>query len=164
MDTLNSSHWFVSCEVVNNYWLKPWAMMQAKRVLEGIDSREVEFPFKVSPAERAIIEKCQPDPRPIIVIGRSGTGKTICAVYRMWSQWLLHHKQEDRLNQLFITASATLKQQVCKSNPSVSKISLPAQLSFLCKVLKEANVYLFRWKRVFAGCRWQVCAGKTGQG
>lgn len=49
---------------------------------------EVDFPFRVSPAEQAII---QHDPRPpcsLVLVGRSGTGKTTCAIYRMWARWL----------------------------------------------------------------------------
>lgn len=86
--------------------------------MEGLDDKEVDFPFKVSPPERAIITKCQTEPSPIILVGRSGTGKTTCAVYRMWSLWLLHHDQKEDFNQIFITASATLKNQVCDCSDS----------------------------------------------
>lgn len=87
-------------------------MVQVKCVLDGISNEDVEFPMNVSPAERAVIEKYQSEPAPIILVGRSGTGKTTCAVLRILSQWLVCYEQKATFNQLFITASATLKHQV----------------------------------------------------
>ena len=73
----------------------------------------MDFPFKVSPAEMAMV-KLEPDPpAPIILVGRSGTGKTTCIVYRMWVNWIRYYqKQDEPFHQIFITASATLKEQV----------------------------------------------------
>ncbi len=45
-------------------------------------SLQVELPFKVSPVEWDIIIRAKEPPRSIILLGRSGTGKTTCAVYR----------------------------------------------------------------------------------
>ena len=45
----------------------------------------MDWPFRVSEAEQRIIELQSPSS--IILLGRSGTGKTTCAVFRMWSRW-----------------------------------------------------------------------------
>ncbi|GMH41232.1 hypothetical protein BSKO_09142 [Bryopsis sp. KO-2023] len=87
-----------------------------KCILDGLGDRNVDFPFKVSPAEKEIIEMSPSSPKSIILVGRSGTGKTTCAVYRMWAQWLASQKhREDPYHQVFLTASATLKEQVEKT-------------------------------------------------
>jgi len=84
--------------------------------LDGLDDKKVEFPFKTSQFESSII-KLEPDPpAPIILVGRSGTGKTTCIVYRMWANWLRFSKNQDgSFHQVFVTASATLKEQVSRT-------------------------------------------------
>lgn len=52
---------------------------------QGLDESLVDWPFRVSEAEQRIIELQSPSS--IILLGRSGTGKTTCAVFRMWSRW-----------------------------------------------------------------------------
>ncbi|KAK9854785.1 hypothetical protein WJX84_000152 [Apatococcus fuscideae] len=85
-----------------------------KSVLEGLDDAKIDFPFRVSPSEQRIIE--MDAPTSIILVGRSGTGKTTCAVYRMWSQWLTARSMgSTAFHQIFITASVTLRVQVAKA-------------------------------------------------
>jgi hypothetical protein len=80
--------------------------------LAGADESRVDFPFRVSPVEAAIIAK-QPQPAAaMLLVGRSGTGKTTCIVYRLWTRWLQAHQAGMPLAALFVTASATLRQQV----------------------------------------------------
>lgn len=45
----------------------------------------------------------------MILIGRSGTGKTTCCVYRMWNSYIVHSKD---YKQLFITRSSSLMKDV----------------------------------------------------
>jgi hypothetical protein len=54
---------------------------------------QVELPCKLSPTEWEIITRVPDPPSSIILLGRSGTGKTTCAVYRMWSKWLSGYKE-----------------------------------------------------------------------
>ncbi|PSC76135.1 TPR and ankyrin repeat-containing 1-like isoform A [Micractinium conductrix] len=84
-------------------------------VLEGVDENTADFSFRVSPEEQAIIEMVPQPPRSIILLGRSGTGKTTVAVFRMWSHWLTAWRRGDAYNQVFVTASATLQEQVARS-------------------------------------------------
>ena len=69
-------------------------------------------PLQVSPAELEIISMNPQPPASLIVVGRSGTGKTTCAVFRMFSRWYAGWKQGEQLNMVFITASGTLQLQV----------------------------------------------------
>ncbi|XP_065937230.1 TPR and ankyrin repeat-containing protein 1 isoform X2 [Magallana gigas] len=44
-----------------------------------------DFPFKVTEVEHSVI--CLPSSDPILLLGRSGTGKTTCCLYRLWSRY-----------------------------------------------------------------------------
>ena len=58
-----------------------------RTVLESDTSTKVDFPFKITELEHAIVN-LQPDPpSPIILLGRSGTGKTTCCLYRLWDRF-----------------------------------------------------------------------------
>lgn len=69
-----------------------------------------DFPLKVSPEEHDIINMSWPQKEPILLLGRSGTGKTICCLYRMWkifrNVWKVSN--EASLHQIFITKSKNL--------------------------------------------------------
>ncbi|KAK9807285.1 hypothetical protein WJX73_007725 [Symbiochloris irregularis] len=87
-----------------------------RSVLDSMDDSVVDFPFRVSPAEQEIIELEPDPPAPMLLVGRSGTGKTTCAVFRMWARWHTFYQQStEPFNQVFLTASATLRQQVAKA-------------------------------------------------
>ncbi|XP_045164107.2 TPR and ankyrin repeat-containing protein 1-like [Mercenaria mercenaria] len=53
-------------------------------VLQNIETK-VDFPFRVTDLEHAIINLRSK--APILLLGRSGTGKTTCCLYRLWSQF-----------------------------------------------------------------------------
>ncbi|XP_052214816.1 TPR and ankyrin repeat-containing protein 1-like isoform X2 [Dreissena polymorpha] len=53
-------------------------------VLQNIESK-VDFPFRVTDLEHAIINLRSKGP--ILLLGRSGTGKTTCCMYRLWSHF-----------------------------------------------------------------------------
>ncbi|XP_044311040.1 TPR and ankyrin repeat-containing protein 1 isoform X2 [Varanus komodoensis] len=50
-------------------------------------SSTVEYPFRVGELEYAIIGLNPKPLEPIILIGRSGTGKTTCCLYRLWKNF-----------------------------------------------------------------------------
>jgi hypothetical protein len=81
----------------------------------GADESRVDFTFRVSPPEAALIAKAPNPPAAMLLVGRSGTGKTTCAVYRMWGRWLAARAAGAPRAALFVTASATLRQQVAAS-------------------------------------------------
>ena len=56
-------------------------------------SVEIDFPFRVTEEEHEIIN-FEPSPQSsIILIGRSGTGKTTCILYRLWKDFLTYWKK-----------------------------------------------------------------------
>ena len=49
---------------------------------------KVDFPFRVTELEHAIVHLQPRPPTAILLLGRSGTGKTTCCVYRLWSAFI----------------------------------------------------------------------------
>nr|XP_016849904.1 PREDICTED: TPR and ankyrin repeat-containing protein 1 [Anolis carolinensis] len=58
----------------------------AHNILNDMTSA-VEYPFRVGELEYAIIDLNPKPLEPIILIGRSGTGKTTCCLYRLWKRF-----------------------------------------------------------------------------
>ncbi|KAG9475983.1 hypothetical protein GDO78_002841 [Eleutherodactylus coqui] len=58
----------------------------ALNVLSNMNSR-VEYPFRVGELEYAVIDLNPKPMETIILIGRSGTGKTTCCLYRLWKKY-----------------------------------------------------------------------------
>ncbi|XP_072455324.1 TPR and ankyrin repeat-containing protein 1 isoform X2 [Notamacropus eugenii] len=56
----------------------------------------VEYPFRVGELEYAVIDLNPRPPEPIILIGRSGTGKTTCCLYRLWKRFHAYWDKADR--------------------------------------------------------------------
>ncbi|XP_022800232.1 TPR and ankyrin repeat-containing protein 1-like isoform X2 [Stylophora pistillata] len=56
-------------------------------VLHSNPAAKVDFPFRVTELEHAIINLRPSQPCPIILLGRSGTGKTTCCLYRLWNEF-----------------------------------------------------------------------------
>ena len=56
-------------------------------VLRSNASGRVDFPFRVTELEHAIINLHPKPPSAIILLGRSGTGKTTCCLYRLWNEF-----------------------------------------------------------------------------
>ena len=62
-----------------------------KSMLEGGDARR-DFPFKEWPREHDIINMPE-GKESILLLGRSGTGKTTCCLYRLWNQFNMYWMQ-----------------------------------------------------------------------
>ncbi|KAG8960167.1 hypothetical protein FRC05_007045 [Tulasnella sp. 425] len=69
---------------------------------------ETSFMFSVSPPEDRIINH----PSSCLVLGRSGTGKTTCMVFRMIGLDIAAKKSDRNLRQVFVTQSRTLARKV----------------------------------------------------
>ena len=61
-------------------------------VLKSDTSTKVDFPFKITELEHAIVNLCPNPLTPIILLGRSGTGKTTCCLYRLWDHFKTYWK------------------------------------------------------------------------
>ncbi|KAM8967370.1 TPR and ankyrin repeat-containing protein 1 [Pelodytes ibericus] len=58
----------------------------ALNILSNMNSR-IEYPFRVGELEYAVIDLNPQPMEAIILIGRSGTGKTTCCMYRLWKKF-----------------------------------------------------------------------------
>ena len=91
----SSSEALVRCCPPASYNLREFTMLRlfdvapplVARVLEGMDSGYEEFPFRLSTQERTLVDVESNPPAPLLVVGRSGTGKTTCVVLRLFRQW-----------------------------------------------------------------------------
>ncbi|XP_072045621.1 TPR and ankyrin repeat-containing protein 1-like isoform X2 [Amphiura filiformis] len=55
-------------------------------------SVKVDFPFRVTELEHAIINLQPRPPSSVLLLGRSGTGKTTCCLYRLWTAFVRYWK------------------------------------------------------------------------
>lgn len=108
-------------------------------------SSAFQFPFRISEIEFEIIKQSTIENQSTILLGRSGTGKTTCALYKLWfeyeSYWkstnpsnplCYNNKNENsysHLNQIFITANPILRSEVKKIFHSL-KVNNLKNLSF----------------------------------
>ncbi|XP_047387864.1 TPR and ankyrin repeat-containing protein 1 isoform X2 [Sciurus carolinensis] len=56
----------------------------------------VEYPFRVGELEYAVIDLNPRPLEPIILIGRSGTGKTTCCLYRLWKKFHIYWEKAEQ--------------------------------------------------------------------
>lgn len=80
-----------------------------RAVLAGL-AAQVDTPFRVAPAEAAVI--AAPLGRSILLLGRSGTGKTTVACFRLFAGWLAGWQVGEPRRTIFVTASGTLRREV----------------------------------------------------
>ncbi|KAG2432292.1 hypothetical protein HYH02_013015 [Chlamydomonas schloesseri] len=97
-----------------------------KAVMSGLAEAQVDFMFKLSPQERDLITMVPSPPSSIILLGRSGTGKTTCAVFRLWTAWLAPYlsRAHEPPHAVFVTASATLREQVARAFRKLQRAAL----------------------------------------
>jgi hypothetical protein len=84
-----------------------------KMLLDGKDN--MDLPFTPGPKEHEIIHHRPETPKSILLMGRSGTGKTTCLVFRMWAQYHEYRQQGARPRQLFLTKNEVLCREVQRS-------------------------------------------------
>jgi hypothetical protein len=87
----------------------------------------IEAPFRVSPDETRIIT-ANPG-RSIILAGRSGTGKTTCACFKLFARWLTAWRLGEPHNQVFVTASGTLRREVARSFAKMRRAVVPPEVA-----------------------------------
>ncbi len=84
--------------------------------MQGMKDEEVDFPFRVLPTEQRIIELVPPSS--IVLLGRSGTGKTTCAVFRMYGAWLAHHSDPEAPPHNMVRAAGPPHDEYCARHPA----------------------------------------------
>ena len=82
--------------------------MVPRKISEIISScsRKFDLPIKLWPEEYDIIKMTSEEP--LIVLGRSGTGKTTCCLYRMVQDFLKVAESDTPFRQLFVTKNKHL--------------------------------------------------------
>ncbi|KAK3248343.1 hypothetical protein CYMTET_42186 [Cymbomonas tetramitiformis] len=90
---------------------------------------QADFAFRLSETEYRVMTLTPSPPAPVLLIGRSGTGKTTCTVYRMWARWQSFRQGElangggllsgacgeaeaSPFHQLFVTSNPVLREEV----------------------------------------------------
>uniref|UniRef100_A0A8C8ASD6 Tetratricopeptide repeat and ankyrin repeat containing 1 n=1 Tax=Otus sunia TaxID=257818 RepID=A0A8C8ASD6_9STRI len=69
----------------------------ALNIINDVHS-SVEYPFRVGELEYAVIDLNPKPMEPIILIGRSGTGKTTCCLYRLWKKFYSYWEKSTLAN------------------------------------------------------------------
>uniref|UniRef100_A0A673TAS5 Tetratricopeptide repeat and ankyrin repeat containing 1 n=1 Tax=Suricata suricatta TaxID=37032 RepID=A0A673TAS5_SURSU len=85
----------------------------------------VEYPFRVGELEYAVIDLNPRPLEPIILIGRSGTGKTTCCLYRMWRKFHTYWEKAEQAGSPLLAKQMWLKRrpevEPGKERPSVEE-------------------------------------------
>ncbi|XP_006869247.1 PREDICTED: TPR and ankyrin repeat-containing protein 1 [Chrysochloris asiatica] len=68
-----------------------------------------EYPFRVGELEYAVIDLNPKPLEPIILIGRSGTGKTTCCLYRLWKKFHIYWEKAEQARSPLLTQQIWLK-------------------------------------------------------
>ena len=84
-------------------------------VLEDCGETNINFPFRVSELEHAIIN-LKPNPMSsVLLLGRSGTGKTTCCLYRLWCSYQKYWERRT-INEPGLIKSALFVQNTTENN------------------------------------------------
>ena len=101
-----------------------------KSVLTGENMRR-DFPFKEWPKEHDII--CLKNNESILLLGRSGTGKTTCCLYRLWNEFSTYWDPERRhpdaripRKALVSLPPADVEEETAEDNGSIDMLSQPS--------------------------------------
>ncbi|KFP88590.1 TPR and ankyrin repeat-containing protein 1, partial [Apaloderma vittatum] len=99
----------------------------ALNIINDVHS-SAEYPFRVGELEYAVINLNPKPMEPIILIGRSGTGKTTCCLYRLWKKFYSYWEKSTLANgpllerqtwqqrQCSETEKARLEEEECELN------------------------------------------------
>ncbi|XP_076985962.1 TPR and ankyrin repeat-containing protein 1 isoform X2 [Tamandua tetradactyla] len=72
----------------------------------------VEYPFRVGELEYAVINLNPKPLEPIILIGRSGTGKTTCCLYRLWKKFHIYWEKAEQAGSPLLAKQTWLKRRL----------------------------------------------------
>ena len=108
------------------------------------DNIHRKYPFKEWREEHDIIQ--MPDSESILLLGRSGTGKTTCCLYRMMNQFY-HWSGGDAPHLLLPRARLTpnsdtipdLEPQECHRSPSLTNFTIDSEANFGTPLSKESE-------------------------
>ncbi|KFP74594.1 TPR and ankyrin repeat-containing protein 1, partial [Acanthisitta chloris] len=90
----------------------------ALNIINDVQS-SVEYPFRVGELEYAVIDLNPKPMEPIILIGRSGTGKTTCCLYRLWKKFYSYWENSALANEPLLERQ-TWQQRQCSEVENAS--------------------------------------------
>jgi len=105
-----------------------------------------DFPFCADETEDEFIQlgMLSRQTSSLILVGRSGTGKTTIALNRMWAfHWLAEEKEEKTCHQIFITANSVLRASVEKKFQSLQGVTGTAAKSIDLAKMRDKDFPLF---------------------
>ena len=84
-----------SPEETEYHILKFYAFSNAmvNTMLDNQNETKFDFPFRVSELEHSVISLAPKRATSILLLGRSGTGKTTCCLYRLWNNYQTYWKK-----------------------------------------------------------------------
>ncbi|XP_071114199.1 TPR and ankyrin repeat-containing protein 1-like [Haliotis cracherodii] len=102
-----------------------------------------DFPFRVTDVEQALIQL--KSDTPILLLGRSGTGKTTCCIYRIWTNFISYWLKERDIGEPFLLRKGTFIEPIEETNKvavsqdddtahqtEMSQTALPSPLEQTC--------------------------------
>ena len=116
-----------------------------------------DFPFKEWPKEYDIIN-APTNKESILLIGRSGTGKTTCCLYRLWSQFYDYWKQACTIGAWHPHNPLPLLQQRAPPIPQELQDEVIRELEEFEDVAGSAKIELEHLHQVFITKNYVLCA------
>ena len=136
---------------MSQYNLQSAYMLNSEFVASLVYSDEPpEFPIEVEETEAEIIRLAPDPPSSILLLGRSGTGKTTCLVYRMWNEYKTYWEKtgmhmEKRIRSYSVDSSV---------ESSVGDLETKNVFNAEDDELEEHVHHLFMTKS--SGLRWEI--------
>ena len=127
-----------------------------KSMLTGHNARR-DFPFKEWPKEHEIINLTGTES--ILLLGRSGTGKTTCCLYRMWNEFKTYWDPDTGASVAMLPRKSLVAMKVCEKESDESEMVV-SEMETASDGNEEQNVAEVQRKRTSSATQ---LAGHTSQ-
>ena len=145
MDTSDEEHCYVPVASTNENQYNIMHFYSVSRdfinsILDGEDARR-DFPFKEWPKEHDIIN--MPQGESILLLGRSGTGKTTCCLFRLWNEFHIYWIKAKYEGPLLLRIPLTVKEpdlQIVEGDDELQQMQM--KLLVLLIIKKTLNTFI----------------------
>ncbi len=107
-----------------------------KSLIDGINDKR-EYPFKVSHEEHKIIKLISHEA--ILLLGRSGTGKTTCCLYRLWNECKNFWDPNSLTFGMKFSCNSLKKSSVCSLNRATAFVTESSKAENSEECIKDIN-------------------------